>query len=241
MELARLGLQTAYAAANTGPVSGVSSVNNQQDSTQRPGPEDAVSSQPPSSTRVNISAAGQTRLAAEQQASAEVAQTAAQQSGAVAQNVPVQSSQDTRPVANEPNFTAAATPAQQPEPQASVQSASARPSAFAEAPTAQQGVTAPTGGATPGTDLEAAPAPAPLSPPPAMANRMDAGPVAAESGGANQAAVPGANAGASPARQVDQADQQQRARRDDMAQSRQDVSPVLAQGGVATYQEVLSM
>lgn len=230
MELARLGLQTAYGNSNAttagNALSGAGVASRPEGAREAAENESAA---PPASTRVSLSPAGQSRLAAEQQASAQVQATAAQESAAVPQNIPVQQNQQAAQGGNEPNYTAGATPTQ----------AAAQPLQSAS-------VTTPTGGAVPA----AAP---PASSPAEEASEPAATPQVVGSGAAattraSQSPDTGNSSGSAPdsqaapvRQQTEQVAQQERARQDDAARSRQDVSPVLAQGGVAAYREVLSI
>lgn len=217
MEINRSGLQALYgsvpASSPAGAAAGVSAPAG-----RGPAGVDAgnAASQPPSSTKVSLSAAGQSMLATEQQ-NPELARAAAQQSASAPQNVPVQNAAQTRPVRNEaPGFTTAA------------------PAGMAtqSLPLQQASVTQPTGAATPRPQPERmAAAPTAVTPADPMARpAVAADPMARVSVGAPM-----------PDSQAEGAAQASRVRQDVQAQARQDVSPVLAQGGVAAYQGVLSL
>lgn len=227
MEIARLGLQAAY-GPTTSPAASVNTVGGigERESGAAQANETGAN-QPPASTRVTLSAAGQSRLAAEQQGGNEAVEVA-QQSAAVAQNTPVVSAREATDVRNEP--AERATPvAPAPEPARSGNTDAALP-------LQQASVTSATGGATPAPAADAASRNE-------AAARADASASQAREANAPAAPrTPSSTPAPAPTRQqVEQAAQQNRERQDTAAQARQDVSPVLAHSGVTTYREVLSM
>ncbi|WP_303785698.1 hypothetical protein [Azovibrio restrictus] len=214
MEINRLGLQALYGAtpgaSAAGNATGVGATGER--GSGRDEAREAAASQPAPSTRVMLSAAGQSMLAAEQQ-NVEDAQAAARQSAAVPQNMPVQNTGETDRMRNEAaSFTAAP-----PAPAIAQRTSEA-------VPMQQASTTRPTSTPAPESQAVAATpvaASAPAQPPRDMA---PAQPPQAQS-----------------ASRAESMAQQNRARQDMQAQSRQDVSPMLAQSGLASYRQVLSL
>lgn len=170
------------------------------------------------STRVSLSAAGQSRLAAEQQ-NVEDARAAARQSAAVPQNMPVQNANEADRGRNEAaSFTAAA-------PAPAVAARLSEPAPGGGAPLARAAGGAASSLATPaamtGTMANAGVGAAQDTP-----RDMTAGPSAALPTGRSEAATQ---------------ERQSRTRQDVQAQARQDVSPTLAQSGLGAYRQVLSL
>lgn len=169
------------------------------------------------STRVSLSAAGQSRLAAEQQ-NVEDARAAARQSAAVPQNMPVQNANEADRGRNEAaSFTAAA-------PAPAVAARLSEPAPGGGAPLARAAGVAASSLATPaamtGTMANAGVGAAQDTP-----RDMTAGPSAALTGRSEAATQ----------------ERQSRTRQDVQAQARQDVSPTLAQSGLGAYRQVLSL
>lgn len=169
------------------------------------------------STRVSLSAAGQSRLAAEQQ-NVEDARAAARQSAAVPQNMPVQNASEADRGRNEAaSFTAAA-------PAPAVAARLSEPAPGGGAPLARAAGVAASSLATPaamtGTMANAGVGAAQDTP-----RDMTAGPSAALTGRSEAATQ----------------ERQSRTRQDVQAQARQDVSPTLAQSGLGAYRQVLSL
>ena len=219
MEINRLGLQALYGAtpgaSAAGNAAGIGAAGER--GSGRDEAREAAAGQPPASTRVNLSAAGQSMLAAEQQ-NVEDARAAAQQSAAVPQNMPVQNTGETDRMRNEAaSFTAAApapaTAQRTPEAVPMQQASTTRPTG-APAPEPQAAAAAP-------ADAGPAVAPAPAQPPRDMAAPQQPP--------------------AQPSVRAESMAQENRARQDVQAQARQDVSPMLAQSGLASYRQVLSL
>lgn len=169
------------------------------------------------STRVSLSAAGQSRLAAEQQ-NVEDARAAARQSAAVPQNMPVQNANEADRGRNEAaSFTAAA-------PAPAVAARLSEPAPGGGAPLARAAGVAASSLATPaamtGTMANAGVGTAQDTP-----RDMTAGPSAALTGRSEAATQ----------------ERQSRTRQDVQAQARQDVGPTLAQSGLGAYRQVLSL
>ena len=220
MEINRLGLQALYGSAPSsspvGTTTGVSAPAERGDAGN--GVRESTANQPPPSTKVSLSAAGQSMLAAEQQ-NPEVARTAAQQSASAPQNVPVQNAAEANPVRNEaPSFTAAVPASVAPQ----------------SVPLQQASVTQATGAATPRPEPEQRAAASASAPSVSSAASMASPAGAADPMAQVSVGTPMPNS------RVEGAAQESRVRQDVQAQARQDVSPVLAQSGVAAYQEVLS-
>lgn len=212
MEINRLGMQALYGAVSSS--SSVGQAVGVGAPAERGYGRDEVGENPvpPSSTKVSLSAAAQSMLAAEQ--SAEVAAAQAPQ------NIPVQDVAEAEPVRNDAqNYTATAPADVAPE----------------AVPLQQASVTQPTGAATPRSEPEVNEAPEASLVATLAAAEPAARQVAADPAVQALAGVPQSNT------QVEEVAQESRVRQDVQAQGRQDVSPVLAQSGVAAYQEVLSL
>jgi hypothetical protein len=207
------GLQTAYGVHLPVTVGVSSGLQKQEDAPRNPAIGNA--DQLPSSTRVNISVAGQSRLAAEQQATPQIAATAASASAGVAQNVPFQLSQEAAPARNAPNYTADATTTQN-DPTPLRQASVTLPTGAAPPVSAAPGITvAEPGVSTTGANRASVQINAPVS----------------------QATD---NQPAAPRQEIAQQAQQREERQNVAAQSRQDDSPALAQSGITDNREVLS-
>jgi hypothetical protein len=219
MESASFGLQTAYGVHLPITIGASSGLRKPEDAPQNP---TAGNADTPSGTHVTLSAAGQSRLAAERQASIQTLETAARESAAVPQNAPVQAAQETVTARNTPNNTTAGVAATQNNPaplqQASVTlSTDAATPRFA-APETAAGIVPAAVGATPETAPQASPR---INAPAAQPQAFD-------------------NSSAPARQEVEQLARQQRERQDVAAQSRQDDSPALAQSGLTDNREVLS-